>query len=144
VNQKTYPGLLWRWLASAASIYVADWLLDGIVVTDGWGAMWVAVLLGVFNIILKPVLMLISLPFIVLTFGIFLLVINAVILLFISDLSNSIEVNGFWTAVLGSIIISLVTYLLNPPMKGGGGNGGGDGGNRNSIYIKIGDREFRG
>jgi putative membrane protein len=117
--------LVYTLLASAASIYVADYLLDNIIVTDFWGAMWVALLLGLLNALLKPLLMLISLPLIVLTFGLFLFVINAIMLMVVSDLSDVIEVKGFWTAVLGSFIITIMTYILNPPRnKNQGGPGG--------------------
>lgn len=115
--------LLYTWLASAASIYVADYLLEGIVLTDFWGALWVALLMGFLNMILKPILMLISLPLIVFTFGLFLIVINAVVLSVVSDLSESIEVNSFGTALLGAFVISLVAYILNPPRNKNQGPG---------------------
>lgn len=123
-DSQRFLKILYRWVASAASIYVADWLLEGIQLTDFWGALWVALLMGLLNMVLKPILMLISLPLIVLTFGLFLVVINAVVLSVVSDLSESIEVNTFGTALLGSFIISLVTYILNPPQNRNQGPGG--------------------
>lgn len=125
--------LLYRVLASAASVYVADYLLDKITLTDFWGAIWVALLLGILNVLVKPLLMLISLPLIVFSFGLFLLVINAVLLLVVSDLTDVLDVQGFWTAVLGALIITLVTTILNPPKRRDGGGGV-------NIHINMGGR----
>jgi len=103
------------------SVYFTSWLLPGIEVNDFWTAIWVALLLGLLNTILKPVLQLISLPLIVFTLGLFLLAINAIILMFVGELVDGFKVDGFWSAVLGSIVISLVSYLIDPPRRGRGG-----------------------
>lgn len=116
--------LLISWLATAIAVYFADWLLDGIYAKDFWTTLWVALLLGLLNAFVKPFLQLISVPLIVVTFGLFLLVINAIMLLFVSELVRDFEVHGFWPAFWGSLIISLVTYLLNPTKRDGNGNGG--------------------
>lgn len=116
--------LLVKWLISAVSIYFAAWLIPGIIVPDFWTAMWVAAILGLLNVFIKPFLQLISLPLIVITFGIFLVVINAVLLKFTGDVIEGFQVVDFWSAFWGSLVISLVSYLLDPPGRNGGHGGG--------------------
>ncbi|MCB9234370.1 MAG: phage holin family protein [Bacteroidia bacterium] len=106
-----------RWFVHAASIYFAAWLIPGIEISSFWTALWVSVIMAVVNFFLKPLLTIISLPLIVITFGLFLIVINAVLLLVAGEIAPGFEVNGFWPAVLGSLVISLVSYVLNPPKK---------------------------
>lgn len=115
------PRLLIKWLATSVAVYFADWLFTGIRL-DGFGtALIVALVLGLLNAFIKPILQLLSVPLIVLTLGLFLLVINAVILLFASELiGTAFRVDGFWPALWGSIVISLVTYLIDPPRNGRG------------------------
>jgi putative membrane protein len=115
---------------TAVAVYVAAWILPGIKVNSfGW-AIVVSFVLGLLNTFIKPLLALISIPFIVVTFGLFLVVINAVLLMLTGDIvpDQHFYVEGFWSAVLGSIIISIVSGLLEPkdPKKDGesGGNGG--------------------
>jgi putative membrane protein len=110
-------------LATAVAVYFADWLLEGIYAKDFWTALWVALLLGLLNAFVRPLLQVISVPLIIVTFGLFLLVINAVMLLFVSELVADFEVKGFWPALWGSLVISLVTYLLNPSPKNKGDGG---------------------
>jgi putative membrane protein len=124
--------LLISWLATSLAVYFADWLFEGIRVQDFWTAVWVAALLGLLNAFIKPILQLISVPLIVVTFGLFLLVINAIMLLFVSELVAKFEVDGFWPALWGSIVISFVTYLLNPTRKNSGGKGNG------GIHVTVG------
>jgi len=110
-------------LANAAALAVATWLLSGITLTaSGTGAkigvmLLVALIFGVVNAIVKPLFKLVSLPILLLTLGIFLLVINALMLLLTSWVSGLIglgwHVEGFWTAVLGALIVSIVSWLVN-------------------------------
>lgn len=119
-SSRTLAQRIISWLATAVAVYFADWLFQGIYAKDFWTALWVALLLGLLNAFVKPFLQLISVPLIVVTFGLFLLVINAVMLLFVNELVTDFRVDGFWPALWGSIVISLVTYLINPPRKGDG------------------------
>ena len=110
-------------LANAAGLAVAAWLLDGISFD---GADWqdklvpllvVALILGVVSAVVEPVVKLLSLPFIILTIGLFLLVINAWMLMIAGWVAGQadvgFEVDGFWTALVGGIVITLVTGLVN-------------------------------
>ncbi len=113
--------LLIRWAITAFSLFVASWLLPGIYVSDGGG--WavyaaMAVILGLVNAIIRPLLKLLTCPLILLTLGLFTLVINALTLLLASSIAQNIfnvgfEVRGFWPAFWGSIIVSIVSILLS-------------------------------
>ncbi|MEU9001200.1 phage holin family protein [Streptomyces sp. NPDC059982] len=111
-------------LANAAALAVAVWLLSGITLDDGSSTgrrtltlILVALVFGLVNLIVKPVVKLLSFPLFVLTLGLFTLVVNALMLLLTSWLAEqfnlSFHVDGFWTAVLGGLIISLVSWAVN-------------------------------
>ena len=109
---------LLRILVLAVIIGAVAKLVSGIHVYGGFGALlWIALLFSIINAILGPVLKLLSLPFIILTLGLFLLVVNALMLMLTSALSNSLgigfHVAGFWPAFWGSIVISLVSTVLS-------------------------------
>jgi len=107
-----------RLFVNALALAAAAWLLDGIQMSgDFFGVLLVALVFGLLNAILKPILLFFSIPFLVLTLGLFALVVNAVLLMITSSLLDGFDVAGFWTAVLGSIVISLVTMLLGGVLK---------------------------
>lgn len=120
--------LIWV-VVNAGALAVAAWLLEGIRVggkTTGEQAVTliiVALIFGVVNAIVEPVVKLLSLPFILLTLGLFLIVINALMLLLTSWISEQIGqrfvVDGFWTAVLGGIIITVATWILEAVLPDG-------------------------
>ena len=112
--------LLIRWAITAFSLFVAAWLVPGIrVEREAWTIFAVmAVILGLVNAIIRPVLKLLSCPLIILTLGLFVLVINGITLWLASAIAVSwfhvgFYVNGFWAAFLGALIVSLVSVLLN-------------------------------
>lgn len=105
--------LLLRWTASAMAIAIIAWLLPGISVDSFWTAMWVAAVLALLNIFVKPVLIILTIPVTILTLGLFILVINAVIILMASSLVSGFHVDSFWWALLFSLLNSLVNALLN-------------------------------
>jgi putative membrane protein len=106
--------LLIRWAALAISFWVATALIPGIDVTGGPGTyLWVALLFGLLNATLGSLLKLLTLPAVILTLGLFLIIVNAAILMLVSEWSEKFEVNGFWSAVFASIIISVVTSVLS-------------------------------
>ena len=113
--------LLWV-TVNALALAVATWLLPGITLTAGTSGqrllslLVVAVVFGLVNAIVRPVVMLLSLPFIILTLGLLVLVINACLLLLTSWLSQGLglgfHVDGFWTALLGGIVVAIATWVL--------------------------------
>ena len=106
-----------RFLATAAALWVAARIVPGISHTGTWlSLLGVAAVFGVINSVIAPVAKLLSLPFIVLTLGLFALVVNALMLGLTSwvagELNLGFHVNGFWPALLGSLVISITSALL--------------------------------
>lgn len=116
-------------VVDALALATAAWLLDGIRVTGATTEdqvltlVVVALIFGVINAIVAPILKLLSIPFIILTLGLFLIVINAAMLLLTSWISEQIGfgfvVDGFWTAVLGAIIVTIATWVLEALLPDG-------------------------
>jgi len=106
-------GLIVRCLILTIAIIAASYLIDGIRVGGFFSAFFAAALLGILNAVLRPVLLILTLPVNILTLGLFTFVINALLLKMVSGAVPGFEVVGFWPAILGSLVISLVSWLLN-------------------------------
>ncbi|MFH1427919.1 MAG: phage holin family protein [Patescibacteria group bacterium] len=102
-----------RWLAMALAIMITSYLIPGVILAGFWTALWLALLFGILNVILKPLLILITLPINILTLGLFSFVINALMILLASSMIKGFEVSGFLIALLFSIVLSIVSYTLN-------------------------------
>ena len=100
-------------LVSAVAVLFTAWLLPGVHVTDFVSALLVAVVLAFLNTVVKPILTILTIPITFFTLGLFLLVINAAMILLASKLITEFHVSGFWWALLFSLILSLVTSVLN-------------------------------
>jgi len=121
-------GLLLRVVVNALALAAAAWLLDGITVSgSGSGRrvvtmIVVGLIFGLVNAIVRPVVKLLSLPFILLTLGLLIFVINALMLLLTSWLADQLgvgfHVSGFWTAIVGAVIVAVVTWLLELVLPG--------------------------
>ena len=117
--------LLIRWAISALSLFAAAWLVPGIHVDDGRGWMVyaaMAVVLSLVNALIRPLLKLLTCPLILLTLGLFTLVVNAITLLISSALANNVfgfgfYIEGFWSAFWGAIIVSIVSIVLNTVVR---------------------------
>ncbi len=99
-------------ISTSVALLVADYLMDSIRFEQPWVAIITAVVLALLNTFLKPLLVLLTIPATLLTLGIFLLVINAAILMIADQLVEGFVIEGFWSAVLLTIFISLVNGLL--------------------------------
>jgi putative membrane protein len=95
-----------RLLINALIILLVSHLLPGFEVASFYNALWVAVVLGLINVTLKPLLILLTLPINILSLGLFTFVINAVLLLLTASIVKGFEIHGFWWAFLASLIIS--------------------------------------
>lgn len=104
--------LLIKWFVYSGIIYFTCWLLPGIKVADFRIAVIVAAVLAIINAVVKPILILFTLPITILTLGLFLLVINALMLILASHLVNGFVIVSFWWAMLGSLIISSSYNLI--------------------------------
>lgn len=113
-------GIFLRWIFLTFAITVASYLLEGIHVSGFFSALFAAALLGILNAVFRPILIILTLPINILTLGLFTFVINAVMLMMVSGVISGFEVKGFWSAVFGSLLISIVSWLLNSFIGEGG------------------------
>jgi putative membrane protein len=97
----------------ALAVLISAYLIPSVVVDSFLAALSVAVVLGLLNTFLKPLLLLLTLPLNVLTLGLFTLVINTVVVLIASSLVSGFSVDSFWSALLFSLILSLVNFVLS-------------------------------
>ena len=106
-------GLFIRWLTLTGAIVLTSYLLDGIRVSGLFSAFLAAAVLGILNAFFRPIALLLTLPINILTLGFFTFVINALMLKMASGLIPGFDVIGFWPAILGSLMISVISWLMN-------------------------------
>jgi putative membrane protein len=111
--------LLVRWLVLALGVMLATKIVPGIRCDDGATLVAVVLLLSLFNAILKPLLVLFTLPFILITMGLGVVVINALLFLFVGELVNGFLVDGFWSALGGSLVVSVTNLVVSAVTRGG-------------------------
>jgi len=109
--------LIIRLLLSALAVFVLAHILNGVSVNGYVGALIVAVVLAILNVLVKPVLVILTLPVTILTLGLFLFVVNAIIILFAGKLIDGFRVDGIWTAMLFSVLLSILESLLHSFLK---------------------------
>jgi len=106
--------LILKLLVNAAALWVAGEIISGITLDGGfWQILLVALIFGLVNAVIKPILKVLSFPVIILTLGLFALVINAAMLGLTAAVTDTLSVANFWSALLGSIVISIVGAVLN-------------------------------
>jgi putative membrane protein len=106
-------GFLIKLLLTAVAVYAAAWLLPGVEITNITTAIIVALVLALLNTFVKPILILLTIPVTILTLGLFLLVINILIIKLTDSLVGGFTVQGWWSALLFSLVVSLVTWILS-------------------------------
>ncbi len=105
-------GIFLRWLILTFSIIATSYLIDGIQVSGFLSAFSAAAILGILNAFFRPILLILTLPVNILSLGLFTFVVNAIVLMMVSGVISGFEVYGFWSAMFGSLLISLVSWLL--------------------------------
>lgn len=105
-----------HWFISAIAIFLASELIPGVEVSL-WGALLLAVVLGLINIFLKPIITILTLPFNILTLGLFSLVVNALLIMLAGFVVPGFIVTGFWPAFFFAILLSLINALFSMGMK---------------------------
>ncbi len=105
--------LLLIWLLNAVALLAVAYLLPGIAVASFGSAMIAALVLGLLNTIIKPILVFLTLPITILTLGLFLLVINALVFWFAGSILSGFKVNGFWWAMIGALLYTVISGLLS-------------------------------
>lgn len=108
-----------KWAVLTVAVWVAAAVVPGVHVRGGvLTYLWVALLFGLVNAVLGPILRVLALPFTLLTLGLFALVVNAVLVAITAGLSSKLDVGGFFSAFLAAIVISLVSMVANRVMPG--------------------------
>ncbi|MBU2566745.1 phage holin family protein [Patescibacteria group bacterium] len=105
--------LIFRWVVSTLAILLASYLVPGVEVTNFWAALLTALVLGLINAIIRPLVILLTLPANILTLGLFTLIINAFMLWLAAYLVPGFDVQGFWPAFAGALIFWAVGWLSN-------------------------------
>ncbi|QQY08552.1 MAG: phage holin family protein [Candidatus Xiphinematobacter sp.] len=113
-----------RWIVTTVAIYVASTIVPGIHIGSLATLVGTSLLLGVVNSFMRPILLLLSTPFVLLTMGTFVFVINALLLSLVAWLLPYFQIEGFWSAFLASFFISLISWMLN-------------------LFFRTGDRRIR-
>ena len=107
-----------RLIANAAALWVAAQLVGGVSLTDDIvGILWVALVFGIINALVKPIVMVLSFPVIFLTLGLFVFVVNALLFMLTAGLTDALDVTGFGAALLGSLVVSIVAMILNAVLR---------------------------
>lgn len=106
-------GFLVRWTVSAIALYLTSSVVRGIEVRSIGSLLMAALMIGIINAFVRPVVLLLTLPISVLTFGLFILVVNAAMLVLASAFVPGFEVHGFWAALWGWLLLSIFTFCIN-------------------------------
>ncbi len=109
--------ILLNWLLSAIGVMLVAYIVPGIEVSGFLTALLVALVLGLVNAIIRPLLVIFTLPITILSLGLWLLVVNAAMLLLVDRLIDGFSVDGFWVAVLGSVVLTLIGWAVNAVFK---------------------------
>jgi putative membrane protein len=105
--------MLLRWLISAVSIYLVALLGIGVEVRNFWAALIAALVLGLANLLVRPILLLLTLPINVMTLGLFTLVVNGIVFLIAAAFTPGFQVRGVLAAILGALLTGIATAILS-------------------------------
>ncbi len=103
--------ILINWLVTTIAILVAAYIIPGIRIDSLGAALVGAAILGILNAVLRPILVILTFPITLITLGLFLFVLNALIFLLAGSLLDGFNVRSFWSALLGSLVVSIVSFL---------------------------------
>ena len=105
--------LIIKWLVSTLAVMLTAYIIPGVTVGSFFVALWISLFLGFLNAVVRPILIILTLPINILTLGLFIFVINASIVLLASAITENFSVDGFFTALVFSIFLSITSYLLH-------------------------------
>lgn len=105
--------LILKWLALSLAIMFVGWVVPGITISSFLTALIASVAIALVNLVIKPVLVFFTLPINILTLGAFILVINALLFMFVAYLIPGVEVDGFWSAFLGALLLSIISIGIS-------------------------------
>lgn len=105
--------MLIRWVLLALGLLFTAWIVPGISFVSFGSALWAAFVMGIVNVIIRPILLILTLPITILTLGLFAFIINALMFLLVAKIVPGFTVLGFWPALFGSIILSILSVIVN-------------------------------
>lgn len=105
-------GIIIAWFINALALILVSYLLPGVHVASFGSALIAALVLGLVNTLIKPILVVLTIPVTILTLGLFLLVINALLFWFVGSILINFQVDGFGWALIGAVIYSVMTYIM--------------------------------
>lgn len=105
-------GFLLTWLLATVSLLITAYLVPGLIISSIPAAALAAIVMGLINAFVRPIITLLTLPLTILTLGLFLLVVNGISLSLVGFFTPGVTVEGFWPAVIGAIVLSLVSGLI--------------------------------
>ena len=106
-------GILLRTLITAVGLWGADQLLSGVMIYGQWTLIFAALVLGIINAVVRPVLLVLTLPLTVVTLGLFILVLNGAMFGLAAAMFDGFRVDGFWSAVGGALIVSITSWIAS-------------------------------
>jgi putative membrane protein len=106
-------GFLLRWLFNAVAIYLTTLIIRGIQVPNFTTALIAALVLGIVNAFIRPIVLLLTLPINILTLGLFTLIVNTLMLYIVAAVVSSFVITSFWSALIGALLIALISTLLS-------------------------------
>jgi putative membrane protein len=109
--------LLLRWVINALALLVVAYIVPGFHVASFYTALMVALILGIINAVIRPILLLLTLPVTVLTLGLFALILNALLILFVSSIVKGFTIDGFWPALVGGTLLWLIAWITGSMLK---------------------------
>jgi putative membrane protein len=105
--------LLFVWLINAAALFALPYVFPWVTVDTFWAALAAALVLGLINALIRPLLVLLTLPVTIVTLGLFIFVINGLLFWWVGSFMNGFRVTGFWAGVFGAIVYSIISWLLS-------------------------------
>ena len=104
--------MIWAWLINSVSVFITAKVLSGVEIKNFWAAVWVAGGISVANFLLGPLLHLLALPFTIITFGLFAIVVNAVLIKLVDEFVDDFKIKNFWWAIAFAVILSIISSVL--------------------------------
>lgn len=105
--------MILRWILSALAVFSTAWLVPGIRVANIWTALIAALVIGLLNAIVRPILLFLTLPINILTLGLFTLIVNGILFYLASSIVKGFDIANFWTAVLGAIVYMVAMWIVS-------------------------------
>lgn len=105
--------LVIQWIILALAVMLTAWIIPEIVVTNFQTAMIAALVIALVNVFIRPAILLLLLPINILTLGLSVLVVNALLLMFVAHIVSGVSINNFWSAFFGAIVLSLLTVFIS-------------------------------